>query len=56
MSRNDPGEVKPRKTQLPCGIIKRDGSRVAFEPRRIVAALGAPGSRQASSMMMRPLF
>jgi ribonucleoside-triphosphate reductase len=43
MSRNDPGEVKPRKTQLPCGIIKRDGSRVAFEPRRIVAALARAG-------------
>jgi ribonucleoside-triphosphate reductase len=43
MSGNEPGGEKPRKIHLPGGVIKRDGSRTAFEPRRIVAALARAG-------------
>ena len=36
-------DVAFRKTPLPAGIVKRDGQRVAFEPRRIAVALERAG-------------
>ena len=36
-------DLKPRKLSLPPGIVKRDGTRVAFEIRRIATAVNRAG-------------
>ena len=43
MQNHEAQALKPRKLTLPAGVIKRDGQRVAFEPRRIAVALARAG-------------
>ena len=38
--------LQPRKLYLPAGIIKRDGTRVVFEIRRIATALARAGQAE----------
>ena len=40
MQTHDPAVPISKKPFLPAGIVKRDGQRVAFDPRRDIAFLG----------------
>ena len=43
MQTHDPAVPITKKSFLPAGIVKRDGQRVAFDPRRIAVALTRAG-------------
>ena len=43
MQTHDPAVPITKKPFLPAGIVKRDGQRVAFDPRRIAVALARAG-------------
>ncbi len=43
MQTHDPAVPISKKPFLPAGIVKRDGQRVAFDPRRIAVALARAG-------------
>ena len=43
MQTHDPAVPISKKPFLPAGIVKRDGQRVAFDPRRIAVALTRAG-------------